>query len=73
MTRSRVHLLHTQSNVVYTYKTQHSGSVFTSQKNILLTANVSAALGQSSVDSLPALGSKNHVSEDMKFCILCCK
>lgn len=65
-TRSSVHILHTQSDIVYTYKTQHSGSVLTSQKNILFTANVSAALGQSPVDSLPAFGSNNHVSEDLE-------
>lgn len=31
-TRSSVHILHTQSDIVYTYKTQHSGSVLTSQR-----------------------------------------
>lgn len=72
-TRSSVHILHNQSNIVYTNKMQHSGSVLPSQKNILFIANVSAALGQSSVDSLPALGGNNHVPEDVQVLILCCK
>lgn len=65
-TRSSVHILHTQSDIVHTYKTQHSGSVLNSQKNIVFTASVSAALGQFSVDSLPAFGSNNHVPEDLE-------